>query len=296
MIWRCRLEQSPEFLIDTTSPSKVPDSLEDEHPYVRVGDTVSYREAGRDHDTRRVTIVRGVDDPSIGVINDNKPLAIALLGAEVGETVTVRQPTSELDIGVVGIDRPDSEGQGAERGLPLSQSWRTLSWHHIRNGGPMRPDPRSATLDEVAEALVGIIYVEGPVLESRAYPAYIRASGAQRLGPQIRRILNRALARLEREKHVIVERVSRESGYRNALLRTPETDQVRMREIGPRAFDEVPLSEISALVRRVRSANPGADAEYVYRQVLTTYDLVRMTAQVRKRFGEAESVEPRQVA
>ena len=252
------IEQSPDFLIDTTSPNKVPDSLEDEHPYVRVSDTVSYREAGRDHDTRRVTIVRGVDDPSIGVINDNKPLAIALLGAEVGETVTVRQPTSELDIEVVGIDRPDSEAREPRAAAAFTEledvelapypEWRSHA-----------PDPRSATLDEVAEALLGIVNVEGPVLESRAYQAYIRASGAQRLGPQIRRILNRALAKLEREKHVIVERVSRESGYRNALLRTPETDQVRMREIGPRAFDEVPLSEISALVRRVRSANPGAD-------------------------------------
>ena len=285
------VDQSPELPIDAASSSKIPDSLENELTYVGVGDTVSYREAGRDHDTRRVTIVRGVDDPSIGVINDNKPLAIALLGAEVGETVTVRQPTREMDIEVVGIDRPDSEAREPRAAAAFTElddvelapypEWRSHA-----------PDPRSATLDEVAETLLGIVNVEGPVLESRAYQAYIRASGAQRLGPQIRRILNRALARLERAKRIIVERVSRESGYRNALLRTRGTDQVKMREIGPRAFDEVPLSEISALVRRVWSANPRAETEHVYRQVLTTYGLVRMTTQVRKRFGEAESIEP----
>ena len=61
--------------------------------YVEIGDTISYHEAGSELDTRRVTIVRGKDDPANAIINDFKPLAVALLGAEVGETVTVRQPT-----------------------------------------------------------------------------------------------------------------------------------------------------------------------------------------------------------
>ena len=94
-------------------------------------------------------------------------------------------------------------------------------------------DPRTASLEEAAEILQAIIDSEGPVLESRAYQTYVRASGIQRLGPQIRRVLNLTLTRLERRKRVVVERSAGGSGYRNAVLRTPETDRVKLRDIGP---------------------------------------------------------------
>ena len=149
-------------------------------------------------------------------------------------------------------------------------------------------DPRTASLNEVAETLWAIVDAEGPVLESRAYQTYVRASGMQRLDPQIRRVLNRALARLERGKRVVVERAAREGGYRNAMLRTAETAPVKMREIGPRSFVEVPHSELAALVRAVRSSRPDGNPDETYREVLGNYGLVRMTAQVKKRFEEAE--------
>ena len=117
-------------------------------------------------------------------------------------------------------------------------------------------DPRTTSLNDAADTLWAIVETEGPVLESRAYQTYVRASGMQRLGPQIRRVLKRALARFERGKRVVVERAAGERGYRNALLRIPESDHVKMREIGPRSFDEVPHSELAALVRAVRSSKP----------------------------------------
>ena len=143
-------------------------------------------------------------------------------------------------------------------------------------------DPRTASLEEAAEILQAIIDAEGPVMENRAYQTYVRASGIQRLGPQVRRVLNRALARLVRRKRVVVER--------SAVLRTPETDWVKLREIGPRSFDEVPLSELASLVRAVRSSRPDAKSDEIYRDVLEIYGLVRMTAQVRKQFEEAENL------
>ena len=252
-----------------------------------MGDTVSYHEAGRELDIRRVTIVRGKDDPAKAIINDNKPLAVALLGAEVGETVTVRQPTSELDIVVDRIQRPESEvGELKVSGASTSVDGVELTPYVEWQGHAV--DPRTASPDEAAEILWAIIDMEGPVLESRAYRTYVRASGIQRLGLQIRRVLNRTLAKLERSERVVVERAAGERGYRNALLRTPESDRIRMRGIGPRSFEEVPRSELAALVRAVKTSKAGADSEEIYRQVLDIYGLVRMTAQVRKRFEEAE--------
>ena len=150
-------------------------------------------------------------------------------------------------------------------------------------------DPRKASQSEAVEVLCAIIETEGPVLENRAYQTYVRASGIQRLGPQIRRILNRALTNLERDGRVVVERPAGERGYRHAVLRTPETDRVRMRDIGPRSFDEVPGSELAALAGAVKRSKADANSEEVYREVLDIYGLVRMTAQVKKRFEEASA-------
>ena len=168
------------------------------------------------------------------------------MGAEVGETVTVRQPTSELDIVVDRIERPESEvGEPKGSGAATSVDGVELAPYPEWRGHAA--DPRTASLEEAAGTLNAIIDAEGPVLESRAYQTYVRASGIQRLGPQIRRVLNHALAKLERGKRVVVERPAGGSGYRNALLRTPETDRVKSREIGPRSFDEVPHSEFGGI-------------------------------------------------
>ena len=275
-------EQPTEAVTREDTPKDLDDPV-----YVDVGDTVSYHEAGRELDIRRVTIVKGKDDPGNAVINDNKPLAIALLGAEVGETVTVRQPTNELDIVVDRIERRElEEGEVRASGAVTSVDGVELAPHPEWRG--QAADPRTASLDEAADTLWAIIDTEGPVLESRAYQTYVRASGMQRVGPQIRRVLNRALARLERGNRVVVERATGERGYRNAVLRTVETEPVRVREIGPRSFDEIPHSELAELVRAVRSSKPEAKSEEVRREVLGIYGLVRMTAQVRKRFEETE--------
>lgn len=253
---------------------------------VEIGDTILYRHVGDSLETRRVTIVRGPDAPEKWVINDSKPLAIALLGAAVGETVTVRQPTSEIDIVVTRIERPKMAQEGSSpSGAPTPDNGVTLAPYREWRG--IAPDPRSESFEEATETLFDIIETEGPVLESRAYRAYTNASSARRLGPQMRRSLNRALANLEHQKRVMVEQTSGGSGYRNALLRVPEGARVTLREIGPRTFDEVPLSELSLLLRGVQAVEPGSSPEEIYRHVLARYGLVRMTEQVRKRFKDA---------
>ena len=282
------VEQSEEQPVGASMSQGGPEELDDEPLCVEVGDTVSYHEAGRGLDIRRVTIVRGKDDSAKAIINDNKPLAVALLGAEVGETVTVRQPTSELDIIVDRIERPEWEvGEAVVAGASTSVDGVELAPYLEWRGHAV--DPRTASQGEAAQVLCAIIETEGPVLENRAYQTYVRASGIQRLGPQIRRILNRALAKLERDGRVVVERAAGERGYRNAVLRTPETDRIRMRDIGPRSFDEVPGSELVALAGAVKRSKADANSEEVYREVLDIYGLVRMTAQVKKRFEEASA-------
>ena len=114
---------------------------------------MSYHEAGRGLDIRRVTIVRGKDDPAKAIINDNKPLALALLGAEVGETVTVRQPTSELDIIVDRIERPEWEvGEAVVAGASTSVDGVELAPYLEWRGHAV--DPRTASQGEAAAGSV----------------------------------------------------------------------------------------------------------------------------------------------
>ena len=212
-------------------------------------------------------IVRGKDDSAKAIINDNKPLAVALLGAEVGETVTARQPTSELDIIVDRIERSEWEvGEAIVPGASTSVDGLELAPYLEWRGHAV--DPRRASQGEAAEIQCAIIETEGPVSESRAYQTYVRASGMQRLGPQIRRILNRALAKPKRDGRVAVERSAGECDYRNAVLRTPETDRIQIRDIGPRSLDEVPGGELAALVGTVKTSKVDADSEELYREEL----------------------------
>ena len=67
--------ESAEQPADASPAEDSPEDLDDELLYVEVGDTVSYHEVGHELDIRRVTIVRGKDDPVNAIINDNKPLA-----------------------------------------------------------------------------------------------------------------------------------------------------------------------------------------------------------------------------
>ena len=278
----------PNAASSATPPETQPD---DGPPLVEVGDTVSYEEAAGTGRARRVTIVRGLDDPARGVISDDKPLAIALLGAEVGETVTVGQAPADLDVKVLRIEHPDLKTNGRP-GPRIDAVVNGVVLAPYREWRGEVPDPRSAPLREVAETLFGVVEAEAPVLVERAYQAYIQGCTVRRLGPQIRRTLNRALASLERKKRVVVERTANSSGYQSALVTTQTADATVVREIGPRTFDEVPLPEVSALLRSVRASNPGASSEQIYRQVLEIYGLVRMTAQTKRRFEEADGFTP----
>jgi hypothetical protein len=121
-------------------------------------------------------------------------------------------------------------------------------------------DPRSTPRPRIMEALLEIIAAEGPILATRAYALYNRASGGKKLTTIARAPLSSALHWLRQEGKVIFE---------DDVARLPDQPAVRVRELGPRTLEEVPLDEIAELMRRLG----GADK----RAVLSTYGLVRLT-------------------
>lgn len=59
---------------------------------VEIDDLVTYVDVEHPDDIRSVRIVHGNSDPNAGVVNEQTPLAEALLGAEEGDTVEAYLP------------------------------------------------------------------------------------------------------------------------------------------------------------------------------------------------------------
>jgi hypothetical protein len=129
------------------------------------------------------------------------------------------------------------------------------------------PDPRSAGREAIGPVLLEIVSAEGPILAERAYRLYVKASGGKALTSIARAPLSGAAFRLRGAGAIEMEEGSE-------VLRPAGTPEVRVRELGPRALDEVPLREVAELMRRLRAAG----ATELPRAVLDAYGLVRMTA------------------
>ena len=141
------------------------------------------------------------------------------------------------------------------------------------------PDPRSAGREAIGPVLLEIVHAEGPILAERAYRLYIRASGGKALTSIARAPLSGATFRLRGAGAIEMEEGSE-------VLRPAGTDEVRVRELGSRALDEVPLREVAELMRRLRDAG----ATELPRAVLDAYGLVRMTAKAEDFLAQAEQV------
>ncbi len=121
-------------------------------------------------------------------------------------------------------------------------------------------DPRATPRPRIMEALLEIVAAEGPIQASRVYTLYNRASGGKKLTTIARAPLSSAMHWLDQERKVILE---------DEIARLPDQPAVRVRELGDRVLEEVPLDEIAELMRRLG----GPDK----RAVLSTYGLVRLT-------------------
>jgi hypothetical protein len=136
------------------------------------------------------------------------------------------------------------------------------------------PDPRSAGRGVIDPVLAEIVAAEGPVLASRAYGLYNKASGGKKLTTIARAPLSSAAYRLRMAGRIEIVPAEETPGQDDEILRVAGSPAVRVRELGPRSLDEVPLPEIAELMERLTTA--GADD--LKRAVLDAYGLVRMTA------------------
>jgi hypothetical protein len=149
------------------------------------------------------------------------------------------------------------------------------------------PDPRVATRNITDPVLLTIVETEGPILATRAYRLYVRASGGKALTTIARAPLSGSAYRLRQQGQIEISLPEENPGQEDEVLRVAGSPDVRIRELGPRALDEVPLGEVAALMAKLR-ANGTGEADLA-RAVLDTYGLVRMTTKAEAYLGLAQS-------
>lgn len=136
----------------------------------------------------------------------------------------------------------------------------------------------AATSSQLIEELVAIVAVEGPVLGDRLHQAHVKAAGGQRVGRQIAHVLNAAISTAKRRGLLVEDNPLSDSGVKPMTYRLPTQPASILRELGPRALDQVPPRELAALMREVAATVGWADEELLFRGVLDRYGLRRLTS------------------
>jgi hypothetical protein len=148
-------------------------------------------------------------------------------------------------------------------------------------------DPRNTPRPQIMQAMLEIIDAEGPMTASRAYALYNRAAGGRKLTSVAKAPLSSAIYWLAREEKITLTREADIPWQGDDMVRMPDQPAVRVRELGPRTLDEVPLDEIAELVKLIRAARGSADATELKRAILSAYGLVRLTGRADEYLGLA---------
>ena len=135
-------------------------------------------------------------------------------------------------------------------------------------------DPRSTPRPTNMQVLLEIVAVEGPIRATRAFALHNRAAGGKKLTGAARAPLASAAYWLSCERKIVLTPREDIPWQDDDLLRAPDTPVVRVRKLGPRTLEEVPLDEIAELMRRLGLTDDSA----LKRAVLSAYGLVRLTA------------------
>ena len=148
-------------------------------------------------------------------------------------------------------------------------------------------DPRNTPRPQIMQAMLEIIDAEGPMTAARAYSLYNRAAGGRKLTSVAKAPLSSAIYWLAREEKITLTREADIPWEGDDMVRLPDQPAVRVRELGPRTLDEVPLDEIAELVKLIRAARGNADATELKRAILSAYGLVRLTGRADEYLGLA---------
>jgi very-short-patch-repair endonuclease len=146
-------------------------------------------------------------------------------------------------------------------------------------------DPKVLPIGRIQSDLIKIVAVEGPATERRIIDRYRVAVGYGRLKGPTRDRVERALREAAKRGHLRAR--SDYPGAKERVYALPSQPEVRLRQRGARNFDDIPMAEIVEVLRRVMVLERLIGTEGVYREVLSVFDLKRLTEQAKARLEQA---------
>lgn len=139
----------------------------------------------------------------------------------------------------------------------------------------------------MADGLIRIIEVEGPMLVKRAYNVYLRGCGIRRLSSDLQSMMNKALMIAIRQGKVVLKNEPGKMGLIFSTVRIKCTPPVKPRRRLPRTFEEMPPDELRYVGRYIlETRNIAANSEEHLRGILETFGFNRLTTKTRVRLLE----------
>jgi very-short-patch-repair endonuclease len=200
------------------------------------------------------------------------------------EPITAEETEAATDLHALDTDQQRSTGADTisngkmptfeNTAVPLLDEYRSYD-------GAAGPDPRTVSTGVVADGLVRIIEVEGPMLAKRAYDIYLRGCSIRRLGGGLKSTMNKALMSAVRQGRVISKNELGKTGLVFSTVRIKDSPAVKPRRRGSRTFEEIPPDEVRYIARQVlESAQFEWGSDEHLRAILEAFDLKRLTTQV----------------
>lgn len=178
-------------------------------------------------------------------------------GSDAPEAVVVAELVAEIQaVAVAEVAAPPSDA---------ADEWGREPW----TGWQPRSVPNLTTLtpSKVAELVVEVVSVEGPVAAGRVYRLLVSASGAGRQGRAIRYSLDAGVRSAIRRGQLVASVADVRGDTEWRVLRTPTQPDVVLRVVGERTVEEIPPTELGALGQRVMARERDLSREEVKRRV-----------------------------
>jgi hypothetical protein len=158
------------------------------------------------------------------------------------------------------------------------------------------PDPRTAPIANVREAVLDIVTGDGPLPKASIYRLYRDGCPrVERAGKNLRQAVNKAVYALERTGLITSRDEGRRRDPSEVVVKLLSQPWVENRPAGSRGIEDVPLSELASTLHagsHGRQRESGNDRLSLYREVAQKYNVRRLMPNVVERLEMAERITP----
>ncbi len=218
--------------------------------------------------------------------------------ADLAEGRAVEPDDARLEEPTELID-PEEGGLASQLGgEPVPPDGRPADLFSDERSGPFTgygakhyPDPRSAPMANVRQAVLDIVAADGPLPKESIYGLYRDGCPrVERAGKSLVKAVNKALYDLERAGSIVSldEGGRRDTG--EIVVRHVDQRPVDVRAAGGRSLEDIPLSELAEVFGSISGGTkPETELErmQLFRGVARHYGIRRFTTQAAKRMARA---------